>query len=253
MVHTISLYEVCSKRYLDLEVQPGRLKNEFQAICNLMDRYAYGGSPIFIADRGFSSYNVFTHAIENNVDFLIRAKDLNVQRFLGVETLPDKLDTTIELILTRTQSKKKHKHPEKESQYRYICKNIAFDYLNPADISDEYLLKLRVVRVEVSDGVFENIITTLSEEDFTPDDIKYCYNLRWGIETSFRDLKHTIGATNLHSKKTEYVAFELWSRLILYNFCSIIILILSILVDTFISKISFPMQPGPEIGSISDA
>jgi len=24
-------------------------------------------------------------------------------------------------------------------------------------------------------------------------------------------------------------------------------------VDTFISKISFPMQPGPEIGSISDA
>ncbi len=36
------LYEVCSKRYLDLEVQPGRLKNEFQAICNLMDRYAYG-------------------------------------------------------------------------------------------------------------------------------------------------------------------------------------------------------------------
>ena len=181
MVHTISLYEVCSKRYLDLEVQPGRLKNEFQAICNLMDRYAYGGSPIFIADRGFSSYNVFAHAIENHVDFLIRAKDLNVQRFLGVETLPDKLDTTIELILTRTQSKKKHKHPE-------------------------------------------NIITTLSKEDFTPDDIKYCYNLRWGIETSFRDLKHTIGATNLHSKKTEYVAFELWSKLILYNFCSIIIL-----------------------------
>ena len=72
-------------------------------------------------------------------------------------------------------------------------------------------------------GVFENIITTLSEEDFTPDDIKYCYNLRWGIETSFRDLKHPIGAINLHSKKTEYVAFELWSRLILYNFCSIII------------------------------
>lgn len=137
---------------------------------------------------------------------------------------PDKDFLRKRKILTRTQSKKKHKHPEKESQYRYICKNIAFDYLNPADISDEYLLKLRIVRAEVSDGVFENIITTLSEEDFTPDDIKYCYHLCWGIETSFRDLKHTIGATHLHSKKTEYVAFELWSRLILYNFCSIIIL-----------------------------
>ena len=92
---------------------------------------------------------------------------MNVQRFLGVGTLPDKLDTTIELILTRTQSKKKHKHPEKESQYHYICKNIAFDYLNPTDISDEYLLKLRIVRVEVSVGVFENIITTLPKKTYT--------------------------------------------------------------------------------------
>ena len=224
MVHTVSLYEVCSKRYLDLEVQPGRLKNEFQAICNLMDRYAYGGHPIFIADRGFSSYNVFAHAIENKLDFMIRAKDLNVQRFLGINSLPAKIDTTVELILTRTQSKKKLKQPQKESSYRYIGKNIAFDYLNPDDVSDEYTLKFRIVRFEVADGIFENIITSLSEEDFTVEDIKYCYNLRWGIETSFRDLKHTIGATNLHSKKTEFVAMELWSRLILYNFCSIIIL-----------------------------
>ena len=35
--------------------------------------------------------------------------------------------------------------------------------------------------------------------------------------------------------------------------CVCVIMILSILVDTFISKISFPMQPDPEIGSISDA
>ena len=228
MVHTISMYELSSKRYLDLEVQPGRLKNEFQAICNLMDRYSYGGCPIFIADRGFSSYNVFAHAIENNLDFMIRAKDLNVQRFLDVDSLPDHLDTTAELLLTRTHSKKKHKHPEKEPQYRYICKNVAFDYLDPENISDEYLLKLRIVRFKVADGIFENILTTLSEEDFTLDDIKYCYNLRWGIETSFRDLKHTIGAVNLHSKKTEFITLELWSRLILYNFCSIIILLVPI-------------------------
>ena len=86
---------------------------------------------------------------------MIRAKDLNVQRFLGVETLPDKLDTTVELILTRTQSKKKHKHSEKASQYRFIYKNTTFDYLIPADIYDEYPLKLRIVRFEVADGVFE--------------------------------------------------------------------------------------------------
>ncbi len=71
MVHTISLYELCSKRYLDLEVQPGRLKNEFQAICNLMDRYTYGGFPDFsLLTEDFSSYNVFLPMqSKNNVDF----------------------------------------------------------------------------------------------------------------------------------------------------------------------------------------
>ena len=39
----------------------------------------------------------------------------------------------------------------------------------------------------------------------------------------------------------------------LVSYLNEVVMILSILVDTFISKISFPMQPGPEIGSISDA
>ena len=224
MIHTVSLYELTNKRYLDLEVQPGRKKNEFQAICNLMDRYSYGGSPIFVADRGFASYNVFAHALENHIDFIIRSKDLNTKRILGLDQLPDSIDQTVTLRLTRTQSKKKRQYPDKAEQYRYVCKNIAFDYLNPENISDEYELTLRVVRFQVADGIYENIITSLPADAFTPEMLKDCYRLRWGIETSFRDLKHTIGTTNFHSKKTEYIEMELWSRLILYNFCSIIIL-----------------------------
>ena len=66
---------------------------------------------------------------------------------------------------------------------------------------------------------------------------------------------------NLKNKRTMYekkakmlvtIEFFLWA-VILFVYVNIVILILSILVDTFISKISFPMQPGPEIGSISDA
>ena len=48
--------------------------------------------------------------------------------------------------------------------------------------------------------------------------------------------KATKGQEGIQTKITEYEA-----------------MILSILVDTFISKISLPMQPVPEIGSISGA
>ena len=36
--------------------------------------------------------------------------------------------------------------------------------------------------------------------------IKELYHMRWGIETSFRELKYAIGLTSFHSKKRDYMA-----------------------------------------------
>jgi len=221
MIHTISLYDILNKRYLDCVMQPGRKKNEFRAICELTDRYSYGGSPIFITDRGFSSYNYFAHAIEKGIFFIARAKDINTKRLLNLKVLPDHLDTDVEIILTRTQSKKKRKHPELNEQYRYISSEVSFDYIEPNSMV-EYPMHLRIIRFEVTEGIYENIITNLPADDFLADEIKRLYHLRWSIETSFRDLKHTIGTVNFHSKKLEYIEQEIWARLILFNFCAII-------------------------------
>ena len=54
------------------------------------------------------------------------------------------------------------------------------------------------------------------------EEIKKLYAMRWGIETSFRELKYAVGLTSFHSKKREYITQEIWARLILYNFCEII-------------------------------
>lgn len=43
--------------------------------------------------------------------------------------------------------------------------------------------------------------------------------MRWGIETSFRDLKHTIGLNYYHAKKTDSVLQEIYARMVMYNFC----------------------------------
>lgn len=220
MIHTISLFELFSKRYLDVIIQPGREKNEFAAICSLIDRYPYGGCPIFVADRGFASYNVFAHALEKGVYFAIRAKDINTKRLLGIASLPDTIDQWADVILTRSNAKKKRKHPELESLYRYICRAVPFDFIT--DCMPEYRMRLRVVRFQIKEGVYENIITNLPDKDFPAEQIKYIYQLRWGIETSFRDLKHTIGTANFHSKSPEYIEFEIICRMILYNFATII-------------------------------
>jgi hypothetical protein len=219
-LHAVALFDLLGKTYLDCVFQPGMEKNEFRAICDLADRYSYGGAPIFIADRGFSCYNFFAHAMEKGFFFLVRTKEINAKRILLLQSLPPHIDIGTELILTRTQSKKLRMRPDMAMQYRYISQEVAFDFIQHGS-PDEYPLRLRIVRFEVAEGVYENIVTNLPN-DITADEIKYLYNLRWGIETSFRDLKHTIGATNFHSKKVEYIEQEIWARLILFNFCSII-------------------------------
>lgn len=46
--------------------------------------------------------------------------------------------------------------------------------------------------------------------------------MRWGEETSFRELKYTIGLVNWHSRKKEGILQELAARMILYNFCELV-------------------------------
>ena len=55
-----------------------------------------------------------------------------------------------------------------------------------------------------------------------PKELKRLYALRWGIETSFRDLKYTVGMLNFHSKKVMCIHQEIYAHLIIYNFSEMI-------------------------------
>ena len=46
--------------------------------------------------------------------------------------------------------------------------------------------------------------------------------MRWGIETSFRELKYNVGLSNFHSKKADFIFQEIYARLIMYNIAMII-------------------------------
>jgi len=62
---------------------------------------------IYVADRGYESYNNMAHVIENGQNFLIRARDLRKHGIAAGIILPskDEFDTTISLGLTRKQTK----------------------------------------------------------------------------------------------------------------------------------------------------
>ena len=221
-MHLNALYDLLSRIYVDAIIQPSRKKNEFSAMREMVDRYQDKSKTLFIADRNYGSYNIFAHIQNRGMFYLIRAKDILKQGIVSAAKLQlpddqDSFDTVVKIILTNKQTKEILANPGK---YRIVMSNQRFDFLS--NTQHFYEMEFRVVRFPLSDGSFECIITNLPQSEFSSDDIKELYHMRWGIETSFRELKYAIGLTNFHSKKRDYIRQEIWARLILYNFCEAI-------------------------------
>lgn len=218
-IHINAFFSVLDKKFTDLLIQPARKRNEYSAFCQMVDRSESDTPVIYLCDRGYASYNAFAHVIENGQFFVMRCTDDKTEKILGfpLDNIRQ-LDYHVERILSRSQSKKKRFHPEQEEQYRFVCKNVPMDYITQGH--PEYRLSLRIIRIELSDSCYENLITNLPELDFDFDDLKDLYCLRWDEETSFRDLKYPLCLKAFHSQKYEYIIQEVWARAILYNFCS---------------------------------
>ena len=220
LIHLNAMYDLCSRVYVDAIIQPGKKENEFQALIDMVDRSTISDKTIVIADRGFESYNVFEHINKKNWNYVIRVKDVNSNGIASGISLPkqDTFDIEHSILLTRLQTKEIKEHPEK---YKFMPANQKFDYL-PVGDKGNYLIKFRIVRFLISDNTYEVIITNLDKDKFPVEKIKEIYHMRWGIETSFRELKYAIGLINFHSKKADYILQEIFARLTMYNFCEII-------------------------------
>jgi IS4 transposase len=179
---------------------------------------------LVIVDRGYESYNTFAHIHERGWFYLARIKDGKGGIASGLD-LPDEdeFDLEISLNLTRSFTNEARELCKDKKHYRYIPQKVNFDYLpllkgtfgtKPVFYNLEY----RIVRVRISDDLLETLITNLPADQYPPERLKELYAMRWGIETSFRSLKYTVGMLHFHSKKADCIFQEVFASLIIYNF-----------------------------------
>ena len=98
------MYDLLSHIYTDAVVQKCHTKDENRAFCDMVDR-TDGRPAIFIADRGYESFNNMAHVQEKGCFFLIRIKDNAGGIGCGLD-LPDTdtFDKSFSLSLTRKQT-----------------------------------------------------------------------------------------------------------------------------------------------------
>ena len=226
-LHANPLYDVVDKVYLDAVIQPQPKQDEIGALLQMLKRNTFPEKSVIVADRGYESYNVIAHFLaESGVYFLIRLKQ-NRSAMRDIQSLPmEESDRDLAVTVTTTQTK-----ADKENGYVWIQthRNADRKYSGRTrgarwDFGSPYKLSFRAVRIRLEEsGEYETLATNLPREDFTPEDIKELYHMRWGIETSFRALKYDIGLTHLHGKSERYAKQEIYAAMIFYNLVSRII------------------------------
>lgn len=220
-VHLNAVYDLLNKVYVDATLQPRPSANERKAFIDMFEKQDYETKTLFMADRGYPSWNLFAHfKYKKNADFLIRYP--NGLSNLTKDLLMTQFDIDREITVTTNTAYQKtngyvyiHVKKNKMTNREYTGNTTFVDW----DYGMFEKLNLRIVRFELSSGEYETIITSLPRDKFPLEEIKKLYGMRWGIETSFRELKYIIGLTNLHCKREDFVVQEIYARLTMYNFC----------------------------------
>ena len=235
-LHVNALVNVLSGQFVDAEIQGLHEADERDACILMAKRRPDEAEDIIIADRGYEGWNVMAHLLSIRKHFVIRIRDSEKGSLCSGFSLPEgESDTWIKVRITKTQSKAIRGNP----LYRFLPSHCRFDFLPPsslpcgrghiASISEipYHEIEFRVVRFRLGDSAgepFEVLLTDLSEREFPVSVLKEIYHLRWGIETSFRELKYFDGLVNIHSRKRKHAVQEVFMAMIAHNLAKAICL-----------------------------
>ena len=228
MLHLDAMYDLLRHTYIDASLIGQRKVNERSSLCAMVDHSSME-NVLLITDRGYEGFNLMAHIQEKHWHFLIRIQDVLHSRGIAAGlSLPDQdeFDIPINLSLTTKSTNEVKQLCKDRNKYRFIPSTVAFDYLPKKNRKHDptlfYELRFRIVRFKITDNTYETVVTNLDQHKFPAKELKKLYNMRWGIETSFRELKYTVGLLNFHAKKVEYIYQEVFARLIMYNFTELV-------------------------------
>lgn len=228
-IHANIVYDIASRQYMDCVLQPKNSSDEIAAALKMIGRMPKDDPFMVIMDRGYESFN-FIETLNRtaNCQYVIRARVNNGIK--AISNIPDEeCDIEIAVPVTTSYADYKKRRTNGETVYKINApKRRNKETHSPKtvpqrwDFEDRCTIKFRVVKFLINDpdtgkDVWEVLITNLNRFEFPIAKMKELYHMRWDIETSFRDMKYSIGAMHFHSKKDEANQMEIYARLIMFN------------------------------------
>lgn len=213
----VALYDVLNRTYLDFEIETKPKSYEVEIATRILERNSLAAGTIILADRYYPSNNFIEHLNRSGVKYVLRSKSSNT--FKEINSLPDtELDVDLHHQVRTTQTKEdREAFRNGEAVYVALHSSANRDrsHWDFEPICDIYY---RCVKVRVGNSLV-TLITNLPRDRFSPAMLADLYRMRWEIETSYRDLKYSIGITSLHARREDYARQEICAKFVMFNLC----------------------------------
>ncbi|GAA0043634.1 IS4 family transposase [Lactobacillus amylovorus] len=233
-IHVNALYDVLNKLYLDMVIQPRQKMDEREAALTMLKNLDKQEKDFLVLmDRGYSSFNLIETCNRlKHCHYVIRTKAGNgaikeITTLSGHEydsELSCKVTASHRYYITHKDTEKfLHLVSHKKHHYKAVrSKNTKDSRWDHEDICN---VKFRICKFRInlpgSDDEWEVLITNLDRDKYPLARMKEIYHLRWGIETSFRELKYDLSGVQFHSKKDQFVYMEIYAHFAMYDAVSL--------------------------------
>lgn len=108
---------------------------------------------------------------------------------------------------------------EKNIEYTYARLN-KIKKLNNAmyeKIKDKKGITLRITKIRIDNKKEEYLISNLSKEDFTEEDLKEIYEKRWKIESSYNSIKNKLKIESFSGNLPQFIYQDIYAQIVVYN------------------------------------
>lgn len=103
-----------------------------------------------------------------------------------------------------------------KSTFKGVSDNSSDDF-HMSILFENIQYDVRIVRIRLSSGEIETLITNISEKEFKAEQFAQLYFMRWGIETAYNTLKNKLLLEKFAGKSTLAVMQEFFSAVYIIN------------------------------------
>lgn len=200
--HAVAAYDVLNEVFLDSDFSFG-IVSEYEHGVELLDEVVENSQKtatekIWIFDRGFPSLLLIQHLNAQNQKYVMRVSNHFIREVNEFRT---------------------SKAEDKEVKVAFNNRRLQ---TNRVKSEGEMTFEIRCVRIKLTSGEEEILITNLDRKEFSKGSIQEIYGIRWGIETGFHYLKHAVFAEEFTSRNENGIQQDYYASLLVHNFATCI-------------------------------